>query len=157
MCSALRVARRGASGVSQDRRCKDAAYHCFLHRVFVIVARLNSALGLAHPHYILLIHSMLWEIGANMELAMLSRRKTCADRIKHPDARTEAALLNPLSAIAPLFPVRPEIQDVCRFALQWEVVHEAETSGLTQFHIVTNGNCLLERYCGETFKLEAGS
>jgi len=112
---------------------------------------------LAHPHYILLIHSMPWEIGANMELAMLSRRKTCADRIKHPDAGTEAVPLNPLSAIAPLFRVRPEIQDVCRFALQWEVVHEAEPTGFAQFHIVTNGSCLLERYCGETFKLEAGS
>src|ERR1700736_6465455 len=88
---------------------------------------------------------------------MLSRRKTCADRIKHPDAGTEAAPLNPLSAIAPLFRVRPEIQDVCRFALQWEVVHEAEPTGFAQFHIVTNGSCLLERYCGETFKLEAGS
>src|SRR3984957_9110271 len=53
--------------------------------------------------------------------------------------------------------VRPEIQDVCRFALQWEVVHEAEPAGFAQFHIVTNGNCLLERYSGETFKLEAGS
>src|SRR3984893_16880766 len=114
---------------------KGAADECFLHRVFVIVARLNSAFGLAHPHYILLIHSMLWEIGANMELAMLSRRKICADRIKHPDAGTGAAPLNPLSAIAPLFRVRPEIQDVCRFALQWEVVHEAEPTGFAQFHI----------------------
>ena len=45
--------------MSQDRQCKGAADECFLDRVFVIVARLNSALGLAHPHYILLIHSML--------------------------------------------------------------------------------------------------
>jgi hypothetical protein len=29
---------------------------------------------------------MLWEIGANGELAMLSRRKTFADRIKRPAA-----------------------------------------------------------------------
>jgi AraC family transcriptional activator of mtrCDE len=100
---------------------------------------------------------MLWEIGANMELAMLSRRKTCAGRIKYPDDATEPATLDPLSAIAPLFRARPEIQDVCRFALQWEVVHEAEPAGFAQFHIVTNGNCLLERYSGETFKLEAGS
>src|SRR5260370_13505905 len=92
-----------------------------------------------------------------MELAMLSRRKTCADRIKHPDAGTEAAPLNPLSAIAPLFRVRPEIQDVCRFALQWEVVHEAQPTGFAQFHIVTHGSCLLDRYCGETFKLQSGS
>ena len=88
---------------------------------------------------------------------MLSRHKIYADRIKHPDAGTEPAALNPLSAIAPLFRVRPEIQDVCRFALQWEVVHVAEPTGFAQFHIVTNGSCLLELYCGETFKLEAGS
>src|SRR5258706_2305580 len=88
---------------------------------------------------------------------MLSRRKTYAGRIKHPDDATEPATLDPLSAIAPLFRARPEIQDVCRFALQWEVVHEAEPAGFAQFHIVTNGNCLLERYSGETFKLEAGS
>src|SRR3981189_3662503 len=87
---------------------------------------------------------------------MLSRRKTYAGRIKHPDGGTEPATLDPVSAIAPLFRARPEIQDVCRFALQWEVVHEAEP-GFAQFHIVTNGNCLLERYSGETFKLEAGS
>jgi AraC family transcriptional regulator, activator of mtrCDE len=88
---------------------------------------------------------------------MLSRRNTYAGRIKHPDDATEPATLDPLSSIAPLFRARPEIQDVCRFALQWEVVHEAEPAGFAQFHIVTNGNCLLERYSGETFKLEAGS
>lgn len=88
---------------------------------------------------------------------MLSRRKTYAGRIKHRDDATEPATLDPLSSIAPLFRVRPEIQAVCRFALQWEVVHEAEPAGFAQFHIVTNGNCLLERYSGETFKLEAGS
>ena len=60
---------------------------------------------------------------------MLSRRKTCAGRIKHPDDATEPATLDPFSAIAPLFRARPEIQDVCRFALQWEVVHEAEPAG----------------------------
>jgi len=88
---------------------------------------------------------------------MLSRRKIYAGRIKHPDDATEPAALDPLSSIAPLFRARPEIQDVCRFALQWELVHEAEPAGFAQFHIVTNGNCLLERYSGETFKLEAGS
>src|ERR1700716_1186517 len=77
-----------------------------------------------------------------MELAMPSRRKTYAGRIKHPDDATEPAALDPLSAIAPLFRVRPEIQDVCRFALQWEVVHEAEPKGFAQFHIVTTGSCL---------------
>src|SRR5260370_38399301 len=96
-------------------------------------------------------------MGANRKLAMLSRRKTYAGRINHPDDGTEPATLDPLSAIAPLFRARPEIQDVCRFASPWEVVHEAEPAGFAQFHIVTNGNCLLERYSGETFNLEAGS
>jgi AraC family transcriptional regulator, activator of mtrCDE len=91
------------------------------------------------------------------ELTMLSRRKTYAGRIKRPDDATEPTTLDPLSAIAPLFRARPEIQDVCRFALRGEVVHEAEPAGFAQFHIVTNGNCLLERNSGETFKLEAGS
>jgi hypothetical protein len=67
---------------------------------------------------------------------MLSLRKTYAGRIKHPDDVTEPATLDPLSAIAPLFRARPEIQGVCRFALQWEVVHEAEPAGFAQFHIV---------------------
>ena len=66
---------------------------------------------------------------------MLSRRKTYAGRIKHPVDATEPATLDPLSSIAPLFRARPEIQGVCRFALQWEVVHEAEP-GFAQFHIV---------------------
>jgi hypothetical protein len=37
-----------------------------------------------HAHYILLVHSMLREIGANGELTMPSRRKTYAERIKDP-------------------------------------------------------------------------
>jgi len=53
---------------------------------------------------------------------MLSRPKTYAGRIKHADDATEPATLDRLSSIAPLFRPRPEIQDVCRFALQWEVV-----------------------------------
>src|SRR5258708_18993299 len=61
---------------------------------------------------------------------MLSRRKTYAGRIKHPDDATEPATLDPLGSMAPLFRARPEIQDVCRFALQWEVVHEAEPAGV---------------------------
>jgi hypothetical protein len=70
-----RLLRRGVSGKSQDQQCKGAADECFLHRVFVIVALLNAALGLTqaltrdglltmvvaarHGHYVLLIHSML--------------------------------------------------------------------------------------------------
>src|ERR1700752_942263 len=88
---------------------------------------------------------------------MLSRRKTYAGRIKHPDDATEPATLDPLRSIAPLFRARPEIQDVCRFALQWEGVYAAAPRACAQFPILPNGNGLLERYPGETFKLEAGS
>src|SRR6476620_10102053 len=68
--------------------------------------------------------------GRTGKMAMLSRRKTYAGGIKHPDDATEPATLDPLGSIAPLFRARPEIQDVCRFALQWEVVHEAEPAGV---------------------------
>ena len=74
---------------------------------------------------------------------MLSQRKTYAGRIKHPDDATEPATLDPPGSIAHLFRARSEIQNVCRFALQWEVVHEAAPADFAQFHIVTNGNCLL--------------
>jgi AraC family transcriptional activator of mtrCDE len=62
-----------------------------------------------------------------------------------------------LSAIAPLLRVRPELQDLCRFAARWEAAHEAEQPGWAQFHIVTKGSCLLERLGGETLRLEAGN
>src|SRR5258708_21120459 len=57
LCLAPRVARRGASGITQDRQCKGSADECFLHLVFVIVVGLTPPLGFAHPHYILLIIS----------------------------------------------------------------------------------------------------
>jgi AraC family transcriptional regulator, activator of mtrCDE len=69
----------------------------------------------------------------------------------------EALAGDPLSAIAPLLRVRPEIQDLCRFASRWEAGHEAERPGWAQFHIVTKGCCLLERRGGETLRLEAGN
>src|SRR5260370_42667220 len=70
---------------------------------------------------------------------------------------TEPFTQDPLSAMAPLLRVRPELQDVCRFALQWDTVHEAEPPGWAQFHIVTKGRCLLERYGGGPPRLGACS
>jgi AraC family transcriptional activator of mtrCDE len=55
-----------------------------------------------------------------------------------------------------LLRVRPELQAVCRFASQWDVPHDAEPAGWAQFHIVTAGNCLLERSGGHPLRLEAG-
>lgn len=71
-----------------------------------------------------------------------------------PTKRSSPA--DPLSAIAPLLRVRPEIEDVCRFAAQWETEHQAERLGWAQFHIVTKGRCLLEQRCGKPLLLQAG-
>ena len=70
---------------------------------------------------------------------------------------TQPFTQDPLSAMAPLLRVRPELQEVCRFASQWATVHEAEPPGWAQFHIVTKGRCLLEPYGGEPLRLEAGN
>lgn len=61
-----------------------------------------------------------------------------------------------LTAIAPLLRVRPEIQDICRFAARWESDHQAEPPGWAQFHIVTKGSCFLEQRDGKPLLLEAG-
>jgi AraC family transcriptional regulator, activator of mtrCDE len=70
---------------------------------------------------------------------------------------TKQLTQDPLSAIAPLLRVRPQLQEVCRFASPWNAVHEAEPPGWAHFHIVTKGRCLLERPGGETLRLDAGN
>jgi AraC family transcriptional regulator, activator of mtrCDE len=52
--------------------------------------------------------------------------------------------------------VRPEIQEICRFAARWEAEHQAEPLGWAQFHIVTKGRCFLEQRYGEPLLLQAG-
>jgi AraC family transcriptional activator of mtrCDE len=71
-----------------------------------------------------------------------------------PTKRPLAA--DPLTAIAPLLRVRPEIQEICRFAARWEAQHQAEPLGWAQFHIVTKGRCFLEQRYGEPLLLQAG-
>jgi len=71
-----------------------------------------------------------------------------------PTKRPLAA--DPLSAIAPLLRVRPEIQEICRFAARWEAEHQAEPLGWAQFHIVTKGRCFLQQRYGEPLLLQAG-
>ena len=86
---------------------------------------------------------------------MPQRRRDFADRINYREQALPRAQ-DPLRAIAPLLRVRPELQAVCRFASQWDVPHDAEPAGWAQFHIVTTGNCLLERSGGHPLRLEAG-
>src|SRR5262245_1911945 len=72
-------------------------------------------------------------------------------------ARTKRPLpADPLSAIAPLLRVRPEIQEICRFAARWEAEHQAEPLGWAQFHIVTKGRCFLEQHHAEPLLMQAG-
>jgi AraC family transcriptional activator of mtrCDE len=71
-----------------------------------------------------------------------------------PTKRPLAA--DPLTAIAPLLRVRPEIQEMCRFAARWEAEHQAQPLGWAQFHIVTKGRCFLEQRHGEPLLLQAG-
>jgi AraC family transcriptional regulator, activator of mtrCDE len=86
---------------------------------------------------------------------MPQRLRDFADRINYREQALPRAQ-DPLCAIAPLLRVRPELQAVCRFASQWDVPHDAEPAGWAQFHIVTAGNCLLERSGGHPLRLEAG-
>src|SRR3982074_3846283 len=72
-----------------------------------------------------------------------------------PTKRPLAA--DPLSAIAPLLRVRPEIQEICRFAARWEAGHQAEPFGWAQFHIVTKGRCFLKQRYGERLLHQGGA
>lgn len=64
---------------------------------------------------------------------------------------------DPLSALAPLLRVRPELQAICRFGEQWSSQHETpEPSGWAAFHLVTAGACVLEMDAAGPTRLHAG-
>jgi AraC family transcriptional regulator, activator of mtrCDE len=46
--------------------------------------------------------------------------------------------------LALLVRVRPELQQICRFGLQWTSKHNHEPRGWAPFHIVTQGACLVD-------------
>lgn len=57
----------------------------------------------------------------------------------------EAGIDDPLSVLAPLLRVRPILDDLCRFGGDWAAPHDAAGPGWAHFHIVTRGECLLDR------------
>jgi AraC family transcriptional regulator, activator of mtrCDE len=63
---------------------------------------------------------------------------------------------DPLSSLAPLLRVRPVLDDLCRFGGVWDSPHDAEGPGWAHFHIVTRGECLLERVGQGPLPLKAG-
>ncbi|WP_232280451.1 AraC family transcriptional regulator [Sphingomonas sp. PAMC 26605] len=65
-------------------------------------------------------------------------------------------LQDPLTILAPMLRVRPEIQDFCRFGGAWRAVHQQEQQGWVAFHIVTKGACSIERTGQPGVMLEAG-
>lgn len=49
-----------------------------------------------------------------------------------------------LSALAPLFRVRPELERLCQFGAQWASPHDQSPAGWIPFHLVTRGSCVLD-------------
>ena len=83
----------------------------------------------------------------------MTARITCGE-IMTSDApvRSEDAL----SGLAPLLRVRPELEDFCRFGGDWRASHEEMRHSRAYFHIVTRGQCVLERPHRELLTLQAG-
>lgn len=63
---------------------------------------------------------------------------------------------DPLSGLAPLLRVRPELQDFCQFGGIWAAPHEAAANNAAHFHIVIEGFCLLDLVGHEPLKLNKG-
>jgi AraC family transcriptional regulator, activator of mtrCDE len=61
-----------------------------------------------------------------------------------------------LSRLAPVLRVRPELQDFCRFGGSWRISHPPAGTGWAAFHIVTKGECSIERPDSLPVRLEAG-
>jgi AraC family transcriptional regulator, activator of mtrCDE len=79
------------------------------------------------------------------------------DRADHSNkAATMAGDRDALTILAPALRVRPELQDFCRFGGDWRAVHDPEERGWAAFHIVTRGQCLIERTGQPAVSLKAG-
>ncbi|MET1026400.1 MAG: AraC family transcriptional regulator [Dongiaceae bacterium] len=65
-------------------------------------------------------------------------------------------IADPLSGLAPLLRVRPELQNICHFGAQWASPHQIEESGWAPFHLVVSGGCAIDVTGAETVHLQAG-
>lgn len=57
-------------------------------------------------------------------------------------------MTDPLSGLAPLLRVRPQLQQVCRFGAQWAAEHSPESDRWAPFHLVTDGRCVIDLGAG---------
>jgi len=69
---------------------------------------------------------------------------------------TKSRVDDALSSLAPLLRVRPELQGICRFGDDWESWHDAAQPGWAYFHIVVQGECLIDRPGHATMRRKAG-
>jgi AraC family transcriptional activator of mtrCDE len=53
--------------------------------------------------------------------------------------------IDALSSLAPLLRVKPVLESFCRFGAQWASGHAPETDGWAPFHLVTRGECRIDR------------
>ncbi|MBX9823405.1 MAG: AraC family transcriptional regulator [Xanthobacteraceae bacterium] len=61
-----------------------------------------------------------------------------------------------LSALAPLFRVRPQLERLCQFGAQWASPHDQQPIGWMPFHLVAKGNCVLDAVGHTPVSLSAG-
>ena len=61
-----------------------------------------------------------------------------------------------LTGLAPLLRVRPELEDLCLFGGDRQAAHNEIRRGRAYFHIVTQGQCVLERSHRALLRLQAG-
>jgi AraC family transcriptional activator of mtrCDE len=79
-----------------------------------------------------------------------------SQRIKSADAHPGAAADDLFAALAPLFRVRPVLEDFCRFGGSWRSPHAAAGNALAYFHMVMRGGCRIERRDSHVITLGAG-
>src|SRR5271155_1190455 len=83
--------------------------------------------------------------GLRLEDACEAQRHGRPDQSRDLQSMAADDADDPLSSLAPLLRVRPVLDDFCRFGGAWAAPHDAEGPGWAYFHIVTRGECLLDR------------
>jgi AraC family transcriptional activator of mtrCDE len=61
-----------------------------------------------------------------------------------------------LSGLAPLLRVRPKFEEFCRFGGDWNSPHDVAQVGWAHFHIVTRGECVIDRPSHAAIRLQQG-
>jgi AraC family transcriptional regulator, activator of mtrCDE len=96
-----------------------------------------------------------WYCGSHSRLMVHVHENRC--RSIESQRMTLGRSVDPLSGLAPLLRVRPQLQRVCRFGAQWASDHAAETGRWAPFHFVTQGTCVIElNGLGRPIPLSAG-